>query len=336
MSLISVIVPVYKVERYVERCIDSILNQTLTDFELILVDDGSPDNSGTICDEYLKRDKRIKVIHQKNGGLSAARNSGIKWVVNHSNSEWISFIDSDDWVHPQYLELLLRMVLELDVCIGVCGFERTSTQGKMVYVDDIAMTKYVPEEYWIKNRVNATVAWGKLYKKELFLKMRYPVGKIHEDEYVTYKLLFSYSYIAVIDYPLYFYYQNTDSITSQEWSIKRLDGVQAFKDQLSFFKDNHYELAKDQAVFNYYEALYYSLICLSKFPEYSKIKKELTGCLRKLIRKEKKTLQVCDLSKVYKIVYPKLNRLNKKRRHIMCLYKEKGVKGIWRKIIKIE
>ena len=104
MPQISVIVPVYKVEAYLARCVDSVLAQTFSDFDLILVDDGSPDNSGAICDEYAEKDPRIVVIHQKNGGLSAARNAGIEWAFAHSNSQWLNFIDSDDWVHPEYLD----------------------------------------------------------------------------------------------------------------------------------------------------------------------------------------------------------------------------------------
>ena len=115
MPQISVIVPVYKVEPYLRRCVDSILAQTFTDFELILVDDGSPDNSGAICDEYAQKDARVHVIHQENGGLSAARNAGIDWVFAHSDSQWLTFVDSDDWVHPEYLERLYHAVLEHNV-----------------------------------------------------------------------------------------------------------------------------------------------------------------------------------------------------------------------------
>ena len=106
MPKISVIVPVYKVEKYLRRCIDSILNQTFNDFDLILVDDGSPDSCGDICEKYEKTDNRITVIHRENGGLSAARNSGIKWALKNSDSEWITFVDSDDWLHPDYLKIL--------------------------------------------------------------------------------------------------------------------------------------------------------------------------------------------------------------------------------------
>ena len=129
--LISVIVPVYKVEEYIYRCVDSILAQSFKDFELILVDDGSPDNCGKICDEYAQKDKRITVIHKENGGLSDARNTGIDWALKNSN--WITFIDSDDWVHTDYLKNLYNAVKENNVDISVCGYVNTtglSVSGK--------------------------------------------------------------------------------------------------------------------------------------------------------------------------------------------------------------
>ena len=119
--LVSVIVPVYKVEKYIHRCVDSILSQTFRQFELILVDDGSPDNCSTICEEYALVDDRIRVIHRENGGLSAARNSGIEWVLANSDSQWLTFIDSDDWIHPQFLEVLVHGVQLSGAQVGMVG-----------------------------------------------------------------------------------------------------------------------------------------------------------------------------------------------------------------------
>ena len=121
MSKISIIVPVYNVESYLARCINSILAQTFQDFDLILVDDGSPDRSGHICDEYAAHESRIHVIHQKNGGLSVARNTGIEWAFEKSNSRWISFIDSDDWIHPKYLEVLYSAVIRDHTKVAIGG-----------------------------------------------------------------------------------------------------------------------------------------------------------------------------------------------------------------------
>ena len=142
MKIISVIVPVYKVEKFIHRCIYSILAQTFKDFELILVDDGSPDNCGKICDEYALKDNRIHVIHKENGGLSDARNAGIDWAFANSNSEWITFIDSDDWIHPKYLEALYNAVKKSGCEISICGFEET--EGNNPNVDEYY--KYAGEE----------------------------------------------------------------------------------------------------------------------------------------------------------------------------------------------
>lgn len=133
--LLSIIVPVYNTEKYLNRCIDSILAQTFMDFELILVDDGSPDNCGAICDENAAKDSRVHVIHQENCGQSAARNAGIDWVFAHSDSKWISLVDSDDWVHPQMLERLYHAVLEHNVKVSICGYEETSGDIHWTNVD---------------------------------------------------------------------------------------------------------------------------------------------------------------------------------------------------------
>ncbi|MBR2317955.1 MAG: glycosyltransferase family 2 protein, partial [Spirochaetales bacterium] len=190
MPKISVIVPVYNVESYLKRCVDSILGQTYSDFELILVDDGSPDNCPQICNEYAEKDSRIRVIHQLNGGLSAARNAGIDWVFQNSDSEWFSFIDSDDYVHPRYLEVLLNAAESTgcDVSIGsYIEFSGDSVKSE----NEIAVPKkYKPEDFYVQYSVETTIACGKLYRRRYFETIRYPVGKIHEDEFTTYKILF--------------------------------------------------------------------------------------------------------------------------------------------------
>ena len=237
--LISVIVPVYKVEKYIHRCIDSILAQTFTDFELILVDDGSPDNCGKICDEYALKDNRIQIIHKENGGLSDARNVGIEWALEHSSSEWLTFIDSDDWVHPKYLEVLYNAAQQTNCSLSICRFERTD--GINPVVDEIYVSHEVinSEDFYCYDCVNAMVAWGKLYYKEDFRMIRYPVGKIHEDEFTTYKILFRYAQVVFVDEPLYFYYENTDGIMNSSWSPKRLDALEALEQQLNFLRNKY-------------------------------------------------------------------------------------------------
>ena len=168
MPKISVIVPVYKVEKYLNRCVDSILSQTFTDFELILVDDGSPDKCGEICEEYANKDSRIHVIHQKNGGLSAARNTGIDWANANSNSKWITFIDSDDWVHHEYLKQLLETANARNVDICVCNYTSCPEGSEPVerrHTNEIKLCS--PEEIWCQKRVNAVIAWGKIQQETL-------------------------------------------------------------------------------------------------------------------------------------------------------------------------
>lgn len=231
MPLISVIVPVYKVEPYLHRCVDSILNQTFTDFELILVDDGSPDNCGAICDEYAAKDGRVRVIHQKNGGLSAARNAGIDWVFANSDSSYFSFIDSDDWVHERYLELLFRASERYHVMISQCCRQETSGDTEPLPVSD-KMLCVSPEEQYI--HWYSAFAWGKLYQRECFHSTRYPEGILYEDVSIWYKILFSLDSIAIVDEALYYYYQRPDSIMNSNWTPAKLAQINAWEDQLRF------------------------------------------------------------------------------------------------------
>ncbi len=236
MDSISIIVPVYKVEKYIRRCIDSIINQTYTNIEIILVDDGSPDNCGRICDEYAAKDSRIKVIHKSNGGLSDARNHGIDMATG----EWLMFIDSDDWIHPHTTEKLYNAATKNNVNVSICGFFETNCELKAVDNATEAET-YTPKELYLTKHIIATVAWGKLYRKNCFDNIRYPKGKIHEDEYVTYRILFAEDKIAFIDQPYYAYFTNPEGITKTAWSPKRLDATEAIFNQLEFFKNTHDE-----------------------------------------------------------------------------------------------
>lgn len=237
MPQISVIVPVYKVEAYLNRCIESILKQSFTDFELILIEDGSPDNCGAICDEYASKDNRVVVIHQKNEGLSVARNKGLDWAFENSNSEWISFVDSDDWIHPLMLETLLKVNKKNNTNISICGYaniEETQCVDTKLDVKDVI---YCTEEFYCTHEINATVAWGKLYRKSLYIDKRYPVGKIHEDEFLTYKILFECTEIAFVPEALYFNCNNPSSIMRSKWSARRLVILDAIEERIKYFEN---------------------------------------------------------------------------------------------------
>ena len=257
MPKISVVVPVFKVEPYLHRCIDSILAQTFTDFELILVDDGSPDNCGIICDEYATMDYRIHVIHQSNGGLSAARNAGIDWAFENSDSEWLAFIDSDDWVHQQYFELLLQTSIKTNTSICACQFEKVFDSEFYNTKENILpkIRVYTPEYFWCNNCVVATVAYGKIYKKSSFSFLRYPYRRIHEDEYITYQIVFKEKLIAFIENKLYFYYQNPKGIMNSKWNVNHLDKLEAFRNQYYYYKANGYIHASRDALTRYKDAV---------------------------------------------------------------------------------
>lgn len=265
MPKISVIVPVYKVEVYLARCVDSILSQSFTDFELILVDDGSPDKCPLICDDYARKDSRVHVIHQENRGLSAARNAGIDWAITNSNSEWITFIDSDDWVHPQYLESLFNVAQKSQHDIVACSFIQTEHTRDDSYNSEIKSYSLPAEDFLIKCRKFAFIACAKLYKKSLFINHRFPVGKIHEDIYLTYKLLFSVSNIDVIENPLYYYYINPNGITQSKWTPRRLDEIYAHEQQLLFLKSNRFYRAFEVEVVAYLWVLCTHLLATRKF-----------------------------------------------------------------------
>ncbi len=248
MPTISVIVPVYKVEKYIHRCVDSILGQTFPDFELILVDDGSPDNCGAICDEYAEKDSRVTVIHQKNGGLSAARNAGIDWAFANSDSQWLTFVDSDDWIHPRTLEILLEAANTCGVKISVCGYQEVQMQEPYEIIQETEYEKVVPNDFYVESAPNGIVAWGKLYQKNCLKKIRYPMGKIHEDEFVTYRILYAQPYIAYIQEKLYFYFKNEQGITKRKWYPARLDALDAFKSQAHYFRKMGMDVAKRRSI----------------------------------------------------------------------------------------
>ena len=239
--LISIIVPIYKVELYLKRCVDSIVNQTYSNLEIILVDDGSPDNCPQICDEYAEKDKRVVVIHKENGGLSEARNAGL----DICKGEYVSFIDSDDWVDLQYIEILLKGVQNNKADIAIGQFqkiffynEKKKYEKKMTTASTAVMdNKEAVKKLFSNEDIYFVVAWGKLYKKTLFNTIRYPVGKIHEDEYTTYKILYNSSTVAYLHEKIYFYLQRPQSIMSnaKKDSLRVLD---ARVERYQYFKDN--------------------------------------------------------------------------------------------------
>ena len=244
MPEISIIVPVYNVEKYIRKCIESILNQTFSDFELILVDDGSTDNSGKICDEYKLKDDRIIVIHKKNGGLSSARNVGI----DKATGKFLGFVDSDDYIEKDMYETLYNDIKEFDADISVCQVydeynnscnPRTGGTNaiKRCILDNTNAFKLA----MIRNMI-LVASWNKLYKKELFENYRYPNGKTFEDAFVTPMLIFNSKRISYNPLPKYFYVHRENSITTLPFSQSDLCVIEAYTNIRSFVNKNIPEL----------------------------------------------------------------------------------------------
>lgn len=238
-DLISVIVPVYNVEAYLERCVNSILRQSYNNLEVILVDDGSTDGSGQLCESIASNDNRVCVIHQENGGLSAARNTGI----DNCHGSYICFVDSDDYVHHDYVKYLYDMCVNNDCEISICYHYITDENDYHSEVDfDSPITVYTRDEifdaFYTDMHGSIVIAWNKMYKRECVGDIRYDVGKIHEDEGTTFKFLYNANRIAFSKEVLYYYYSREDSITGQSYSKKKLDILDAYENRLLFYKEH--------------------------------------------------------------------------------------------------
>lgn len=241
--LISVIVPVYKVEQYLDRCVSSLLAQTYENIEIILVDDGSPDRCPEMCDGYAKEHEKVRVIHQENKGLSGARNTGI----DHAKGEYLAFVDSDDKWSPYFLESLYSALKETDADISQCRWEYMhGDEIKEVYNPDAKKECFTNREMlanlYIQTGAYYVVAWNKLYKKKLFENIRYPEGRIHEDEATTYKLFDLAEKSVFVDNALYGYYvgSNGASITRNGFNMKKLDWRTANKERVQYFIEKGY------------------------------------------------------------------------------------------------
>ena len=225
-NLISIVVPIYNVEKYLHRCVDSLLNQTYGNYEIILVDDGSTDDSLEICDEYRLKDKRVQVIHQDNGGLSRARNSGIKIA----KGEYIAFVDSDDWVSEYYLETLINTARNTGADIVECEIMRTSGVENSISGHSAVYISYSTVEalrLLIEDNVFHQYVWNKLYRRDLMADLYFPHGKTNEDEFWTYRIFANAQKIVKTNSVLYYYFQRNDSIMGTTYSVKRLDALEA-------------------------------------------------------------------------------------------------------------
>lgn len=317
MPLISVIVPVYNNSKYLSQCIDCIINQTLSDFELILINDGSTDNSGAICDEYSKKDSRVKVVHQNNRGQASARNKGIRIA----KGQWMSFIDSDDVVHPDYLNLLYKAVKNNNAHLSVCGiiegrnidddfFLRKSAEELVFSISDQTMlyleTNY-SNSFWL--------VCGKLIDSNIVRCNLFCEGKIYEDNAVAPKWLYSAKDVVVVNTSLYFYRNNDNGTTRKDFSLKKIDLLWALEEQINFLvKIEYYAMAARQLKL-YISSVHYIIANLIKI-DCPKRATEVKTNGKHIVKKYKK-LGVNNAllrKQIYEFLHPNLSRIGRKIR----------------------
>lgn len=236
MDRISIIIPVYKVELYLDKCISSIVNQTYTNLEIILVDDGSPDQCPQMCDAWAEKDARIRVIHKENGGLSDARNAGMAVATG----EYIAFVDSDDWIDLHYTEYLYRAIQQAGADIAACDVREVYDEDiiRTVYLEPIKCELATSEEAIsdvLHNRRFRAVAWNKLYTRKILKDERFEMDRLHEDEFFSYRLYDKATRLVYVSLPLYNYRQRSGSIMASN-SIRHLDMLDAYLERISLLK----------------------------------------------------------------------------------------------------
>ena len=235
MDLVSIIIPVYNVENYIDECIQSVIAQSYKEVEIWLIDDGSTDTSGKKCDLWKEKDSRIHVIHQANQGLSGARNTGL----DSCTGDWISFIDSDDFVATDYVKKMVDIAHNCGVDLVQCRETVELHRIKKESNEDIVNHwKGTPKEFLLSNEYR-TMAWAKLYRKHLFNTLRFPVGKLHEDNAIVYKLVYNSDKVAYTEEMLYGYRLRDQSITVYDgYNLKQLDKQEFLEEQISFFQEH--------------------------------------------------------------------------------------------------
>lgn len=272
-ELISIIVPIYKVEKYLNQCISSIVNQTYKNIEIILVDDGSPDNCPKICDEWAKKDARIKVIHKNNGGLSDARNYGI----DSATGDYLMFVDSDDYVSEEICEKLLSLIKKHNADVAMSETTTFHENEQVKKFDGKIVIREVKNEELLGELFHSpyiyfVTAWAKLYKKEVFKDLRYPVGKLHEDVFVIHKIIANINTLVQTSEPLYYYLLRESSIIGS-YGLKNFQHTkQAYDEQYDYLIKKFPEKTKEITL--WHMGMLRCLYCKDK-KEYNPVRKEI-------------------------------------------------------------
>lgn len=269
-KLVSIIIPIYNTESFLERCVQSVMQQTYEYLDILLIDDGSTDQSGSLCDKFAEHDTRIHVFHKKNGGLSDARNYGLEKAVG----SYIFFLDSDDWIEPESIQVMVESAEQRGADIVSSGYRVVDQNGTITKKVFQPFGIYSAEEamgVYLKGRAIHSIACAKLYKKELFRNVRFPVGFIHEDEFTTYKLIYASKKICTIEELLYNYFQRSDSITHARFDMKRLVRIDAAREL--YYETLKYDSEENchLAYVRYVDALRAMYICGMKYLDQKQI-----------------------------------------------------------------
>lgn len=344
--LISVIIPVYRVESYLSACVESVRAQTYSTIEIILVDDGSPDDCPRMCDEFAARDSRIRVIHKENGGLSSARNAGI----DAAKGDYLAFLDSDDLWTPVFLERLYQAIVETGADFAVCQFRRFQKEPPSevpLFAKTIHMTSHEAFEcmYNARNenmvvapnklynvqlfspaKENITAALNKLYDAGIFHGIRYPVGKLHEDEAVIHELIGRSKTVAWVDEAHYLYREAANSITTSKFNLRRLDEIDAKEPRIRFFEQREMPdlaLKASNAYLSCLMRLYRTvLVELGNSTEATEKRKMIYSkfcniCTPELMKQASRLMQIrCKLFRYFPNLFSKLDYYRLKRKGI--------------------
>ncbi len=294
--MISVVVPVYKVEAYLDKCVGSVAGQTYRDLEIILVDDGSPDSCPAMCDAWAEKDDRIRVIHKPNGGLSDARNAGMA----AARGEFIAFVDSDDWIAPEMLERLLLAMERDDSDIAACAVEMVwedGTPSRLLTVrENCVLNRQEAQRTLLKEKLLKQPVWYKLYRRETIEGVLFEVGKYHEDVFWSYQAVGNARRVSLIDYVGYYYLQRGGSIMGESYSLKRLDALEAVERRYDYFTRQFPDLAAEARLSIRYACIYHGQMALRYLK--GKERDMAMSRLRETLKKYRITRRECEKEKL--------------------------------------
>lgn len=287
MDLISIIVPIYNAEKVIKRCIESISRQSYEMLEIILVDDGSTDQSLEICEDMSEKDSRIKIIHQNNGGVSRARNTGLK----KATGQYIMMVDSDDYLYEKAVELMIKEIKKNKADLAICGFERGTDEAFHFQVD-ASMESSVIDRREALNRIykndycalQYVAPWAKLYARKLFEKIKYPEGKIFEDIYLTHRILYECNRIAILPQKMVYYSFYNESLMNKSFHLGKLDYLGALKERIYFFRDCGYDELEDIAYDEYLHSLIWEYSRTRDILHDKKAMNRISDCYKKIYK----------------------------------------------------